>query len=95
MHQINAVYIVANQNRSVLYTGVTGNLERRAWQHAMGIACHYSTRYNTSSLVYYEIHSNIETAIEREKFIKGKSRRYKYDLIKEMNPEMLDLRDRL
>jgi hypothetical protein len=42
-------------------------------------------------LVYYEIHSNVECAITREKQNKGGLRKKKLRLIEDMNPNWHDL----
>ena len=68
------VYIMTNQNNTVLYTGVTNNLERRVIEHKTGRGGSFSKRYKLYKLVYYEAGENIEVAIQREKQIKSGSR---------------------
>jgi putative endonuclease len=85
------VYITTNQHRTVLYTGVTGYLQRRIDQHwydALYEGKHFAGKYQAFYLVYYEEYSNINTAIAREKEIKGWKREKKLMLIKSLNPEM-------
>ena len=85
------VYIITNTRNTVLYTGVTSNLERRALDHKNKVVKGFTSKYNINKLVYYEIFDSIEQAIKREKQIKGGSRQKKIDLIKNLNPEFGDL----
>ncbi len=86
------VYILANKNNSVLYTGVTSNLKERLKQHkTKKYPDSFSSRYNTDKLVYYEQFDTIGEAIKREKQIKGGSRKKKIELINNLNPEWVDL----
>jgi putative endonuclease len=86
------VYIMANRNNTVLYTGVTSDLKERVDQHkSKKHSNSFSARYGICKLVYYERHGSIRDAIKREKQIKGGSRKKKIDLINGMNPEWIDL----
>lgn len=86
------VYILANNNNTVLYTGVTNNLIRRVYEHKNAAdPKSSSTKYQTYKLVYYEIASTAESAISREKQIKAGSRKKKDLLINKMNPQWKDL----
>ena len=85
------VYILTNQRRTVLYTGVTNNLARRLREHREGHGSVFASRYNAHRLVYAEVHRYIGDAIAREKQIKAGSRQKKLDLINEANPEWNDL----
>ena len=84
------VYIMTNRSHT-LYTGVTNNLERRIHEHKMKLVAGFTTRYNITNLVYYETTGDIESAIAREKQIKGWLRRKKIALIESVNPEWRDL----
>jgi putative endonuclease len=85
------VYITASISR-VLYTGVTSDVVKRIWEHKNKASVKsFTSRYNADKLVYYECFEDIEAAIEREKYIKGKSRQYKRNLIERENPEWKDL----
>jgi putative endonuclease len=84
------VYIMANRSRT-LYTGVTGNLERRVWQHKQGRGSVFTTRYKIKQLVYYESCSEVLEALSREKQIKGWVRQKKIDLIESINLAWDDL----
>ena len=84
-------YIMASEKRGTLYIGVTSNLIQRVWQHKEGIAEGFSQRYGTKSLVYFEQHESMESAILREKQMKKWRRQWKLNLIAEQNPDWDDL----
>ncbi|MBI1883569.1 MAG: GIY-YIG nuclease family protein [Chlamydiae bacterium] len=86
-----AVYIITNQSNTVLYTGVTNNLERRIWEHKNGVGGYFTSKYRATKLVYYETTDQIEAAIAREKQIKKGSRQKKIGLIERDNPQWKDL----
>ena len=73
------VYILTNQQRSVLYTGVTNDLEQRVLEHysQRGQDASFTGKYHVSYLLYYEAHPYINNAIAREKEIKGWKRERK------------------
>ena len=85
-----AVYIMANRRNGTLYAGVTSDLPARVWQHKNG-ATGFTSRYGCKLLVWYEIHTDMGAAIEREKQIKAGSRKRKLALIEAMNPDWEDL----
>lgn len=90
------IYIITNDNNTVLYTGVTSTLKDRITQHKnKKHPDSFSARYNLYKLVYYEELDTIGEAIKREKQIKGGSRKDKVALINRMNPEWVDLSDTL
>ncbi len=78
-----------------MYTGVTNNLPNRTWQHKQKLIKGFTSKYNLNKLVHYEIFTNVEEAIAREKQIKGGSRKKKIDLIEKDNSEWWDLSDDL
>ncbi len=84
------VYIMTNKSRT-LYTGVTDDLARRVWEHRQKLVPGFTQRYNITQLVYYEETSDIKSAIEREKQIKGWLRKKKVALIESINPRWMDL----
>ena len=86
------VYIVTNKSKT-LYTGVTDNLERRVYEHKNKLIEGFTKRYNITKLVYYEDTNDVQSAIERERQIKGWLRRKKVALIESMNPNWTDLSD--
>lgn len=85
------VYIMTNKHHSVLYTGVTNDLQRRVYEHKNGQGGYFTNRYNVTKLVYYEVFADAYSAISREKQIKAGSRQKKIDMIDEMNREWKDL----
>ena len=87
------VYILASRSRSI-YIGVTGNLERRLWQHRDGSGSLHARRYKEHKLVHYEIFGSVEMAIAREKQLKGWRRDKKVRLIETRNPEWEELAPR-
>ena len=90
------VYILSNTNNRVIYTGVTNDLIRRVYEHKHHLIKNsFTDQYNVDKLVYYEETSSNIAAIEREKQIKSWSRKKKNQLIEEMNPNWLDMYDRL
>ena len=93
MSKIPCVYIMTNKNDTVLYTGVTSDLKKRVFQHKEKVVKGFTAKYNCTKLVYYEIFSDMENAIFREKQIKSGSRRKKIELIDTMNEKWLDLYD--
>ncbi len=86
-----AVYIVANHKNGTIYTGVTSDLPRRAWQHRDGNVEGFTMQHGCKRLVWFELHATMEHAIAREKQIKGGSRGKKIALIEAANPEWRDL----
>ena len=86
------VYLVTNENHTVLYTGVTSNLVRRIEEHRERKIKHsFSWKYNCVKLVYYQGYVFINDAIAEEKRIKAGSRKKKIELIEGMNAEWRDL----
>ena len=85
------IYIMTNKYNSVLYVGVTSNLPKRIWEHKNKVVEGFTKDYNLTKLVYYEVFDLVTTAIEREKYLKGKTRKYKQELIKKFNAEWNDL----
>jgi putative endonuclease len=78
-------------NSKTLYTGVTNDLERRIFEHKQKMVKGFTKKYNITKLVYYEETCDIDSAIEREKQIKGWLRSKKIGLIESINPEWDDL----
>lgn len=83
---------MSNERKTVLYTGVTNDLERRVYEHTQSIEKNsFTSRYNVNKLVYCEAFEDVEEAISREKRIKAGSGKKKLTLIESMNPEWKDL----
>ena len=91
------VYILTNVHRTVLYVGVTNDLEQRIVEHyrSRGQSYSFTGRYNVHYLVYYEPHQYINNAIAREKDIKLMSRAKKMQLIMEFNPNLEFLNEKV
>jgi putative endonuclease len=85
------VYMITNKINSVLYIGVTNNLIRRVYEHKNKLAEGFSSKYNLNKLVYYEVCSDPNNAIKREKTLKNLVRRRKDLLITGLNPNWADL----
>ena len=84
---------MTNAHNTVLYTGVTNNIQRRVLEHRAGKGSAFTKKYNISKLVYFECGDDINTAIYREKQIKAGSRQKKVELVNSINPEWNDLFD--
>jgi putative endonuclease len=82
---------MASARNGTLYAGVTNDVARRAGQHKDAQASGFTRRYGVKLLVWYEIHADINTAIAREKQIKGWNRAWKIRLIERDNPGWNDL----
>jgi len=89
------MYIITNYTNTTLYIGVTSNLLRRIYEHRNKLIEGFSKRYNLYKLVYFEYSDSIISALEREKYLKGKTRKFKEELINSMNPTWADLYERL
>ena len=90
-----AVYILASKKNGTLYTGVTRDLARRLWEHQNDLNDGFTKRHGVHLLVYCEFHSDMETAIIREKQIKAWQRAWKVQLIEKDNPGWWDLAEDL
>ena len=86
---------MTNRNNTVLYTGITNNLQRRVYEHKNNMGSKFTSKYNIAKLVYYEIFEDPENAIIREKRIKAGSRQKKIELINSINESWDDLYTRL
>ena len=89
------VYIMASRRHGTLYTGVTANLPRRAFEHREGLLTGFSAKYGCKILVWYELYETMIEAITREKQIKAGSRAKKSALIEGLNPGWKDLYESL
>lgn len=91
MQKKGYVYIITNKPRGTLYIGVTSNLLQRAYQHKEKAAPGFTSKYNLTRVVYYEICESIYGAINREKQLKDWRRSWKIELIEKHNPEWANL----
>jgi putative endonuclease len=85
------VYIVTNHKHGTLYIGVTNDIARRAFEHREGAGSAFTRKYDCTQLVWYEEHSDIGSAIQREKSLKRWYRQWKIALIEQINPDWRDL----
>ena len=85
------VYILANINNKVIYTGITNDIKRRIYEHKSHLIEGFTKRYNVDRLVYFEETTDVKAAIEREKQIKGWSRSKKNALIEKENSAWQEL----
>ena len=91
MHKQGYIYLLTNERNTVIYTGVTSDLQKRVYEHKEKLVEGFTKKYNINKLVHYEVSDDIESAIVREKQIKAGSRKKKLDLIKSENPRFKDL----
>lgn len=85
------IYILFSKKNGTLYVGVTNDLIKRVWQHKNKLAEGFTKRYGVDKLGYYEVFDNINSAISREKQLKGGNRKTKIELIELNNPDWNDL----
>ena len=88
-----AVYILASERNGTLYIGVTSDLVKRVWEHKNNLVEGFSKHYNVHHLVWYELHENMNSAIEREKSLKEWKRAWKLRGVESFNPDWQDLYD--
>lgn len=89
--RLPCVYILASQQRGTLYIGVTSDPIQRIWQHKHNQADGFTKKHGIHTLVWYEMHSSMESAIAREKAMKAWKRVWKIELIETANPQWRDL----
>jgi putative endonuclease len=89
------VYILASRRNGTLYVGSTTDLVKRIWEHKKKIIPGFTTKYNVNQLVYYEIHQNIIEAARRERRLKNWCRKWKLNIIEQLNPSWRDLYDEI
>lgn len=85
------VYFLTNKWHTTIYIGVTSNLVERVEQHQNKVVKGFTQKYQLDTLIYYEVFDSIVDAIDREKYLKGKTRKFKEQLVRTMNPEWRDL----
>src|SRR5437763_1620080 len=91
MNRTYFVYLMTNPHNTVLYTGITSNLEQRVFQHKTKLYRGFTSKYNCEKLIYFEEFAEVEEAIKREKQLKKYRREWKENLINKLNPEWKDL----
>ena len=85
------VYMMASQRNGTLYIGVTSNLIKRIWEHKTNVVEGFTTKYGVHTLVWYESHETMDSAIQKEKALKKWRRKSKTDLLESFNPDWHDL----
>jgi putative endonuclease len=85
------VYLLASQRNGTLYAGVTSDLIKRVWEHKSDFVDGFTKKYGVHTLVWFEMHESMDSAITRERTIKGWKRRWKLELIEASNPDWQDL----
>jgi putative endonuclease len=89
------VYMMASSRSGTLYIGVTSDLIARVWQHKNNAVDGFTKKYEIHTLVWYESHETMASAIAREKALKNWHRIWKIRIIEQMNPDWLDLYNEL
>lgn len=84
-------YILASKKNGTIYIGFTSNLKKRVWEHKNDLVVGFTKVYEVHDLVYFEEYTSPEEAIVREKYLKGKNRKYKLELIEDSNPDWKDI----
>ena len=84
-----------NRDNGTLYVGVTSDLVQRIWQHKSDLVDGFTHRYGVHTLVWFEAHESMESAIAREKAIKEWKREWKLELIEKVNPTWRDFYDEI
>lgn len=87
--------MLASQRNGTLYIGVTSDLIKRVWEHKHDLAEGFTKKYGVHTLVWYELHEDMTSAIAREKALKEWKRQWKLELIEAMNPTWRDLYEEL
>ena len=95
MERQPCVYLLASERNGTLYTGVTSDLLKRVWEHKNNVVEGFTNKHCVHTLVWYELHATMESAIQREKSIKNWKRAWKIKVIELMNPHWHDLYEEL
>ena len=85
------IYLLTNKSDTVMYIGVTNDIERRVYEHKTKMVPGFTEKYNVNKLVYFEETSDVRAAIAREKEIKKWRREKKNSLVVTVNPDWKDL----
>ena len=91
MERQPCVYMLASKRNGTLYTGVTSNLLKRVWEHKNNLVEGFTKKYGVHTLVWYELHDTMDSAIQREKAIKNWKRAWKLKVIEKMNAHWREL----
>ena len=74
------IYILASKKNGTLYIGVTSDLVKRIYEHKNNLVEGFTKEYNVHNLVYYEIVTDANSAVTREKQLKKWNRGWKIPL---------------
>ena len=85
------VYILASRKDGAIYIGMTNDIVRRVYEHRTKAVPGFTSKYNITRLVWFEIYDDLESAISREKELKKWRRSWKVQLIEAQNPQWDDL----
>jgi putative endonuclease len=85
------VYILASRKDGATYIGVTNDIVRRVYEHRIKAVPGFTSKYNITRLVWFEIYDDPISAISREKELKKWKRAWKIQLIEAQNPQWDDL----
>ena len=85
------VYILVSERNGTLCIGVTSDLVKRIWEHKSDFVEGFTKQHQVHTLVWYEMHGSMESAITREKQLKEWKRQWKIELIEKSNPYWNDL----
>ncbi|MDG1730861.1 MAG: GIY-YIG nuclease family protein [Algibacter sp.] len=83
--------MLSNKNRTLLYIGYSDNLTTRIEKHKKGVGVLFTKRYNVTELIYFEEFINSSLARKREKQLKNWHKAWKWNLIRETNPNLKTL----
>jgi putative endonuclease len=89
------VYILASRRDGAIYVGINNDLVRRVYEHRIKAVPGFTTKYNITRLVWFEIYDDPVSAISREKELKKWKRAWKVQLIEKDNPNWDDLYESL
>jgi len=86
-----AAYLLASKRNGTLYAGATSDLAKKIWEHRNNLVEGFTTKHGIHQLVWYELHESMDSAILREKRLRGWKRKWKVQLIESTNPDWADL----
>ena len=82
---------MTNKPQGILYIGITNNIVRRVYEHKHNLVDGFCSKYKLYKLAYYKISTDVYQAITREKRLKRWRRKWKDELINNLNPNWDDL----
>jgi len=82
---------MASARNATLYIGVTSDLIKRVHEHKCDAVAGFTKSHKVHTLVWFEQHLTMESAIAREKALKEWKRAWKIELIEKGNSYWRDL----